>query len=111
MKLSLDYKKLLEISLLAILLFSFFAVPIFSSAQSTEELKNKISQKDTDIAKLEAEIAAYQLELDNLEKQKSSLAGSIKELDITRKKLNTDIAVTQKKIDKTNLKIEGLSSD
>src|SRR3989344_4513307 len=31
--------------------------------------------------------------------------------DLKNKKLNTDIAVTDKKIDKTNLKIESLSSD
>jgi chromosome segregation ATPase len=57
------------------------------------------------------EIAAYQTELDDLGKQKSSLASSIKQLDLTRKKLNTDIAITNKKIDKTNLTINNLSLD
>jgi len=84
---------------------------VFSYAQTVSELQNKINQKDSDIAKLEEEIKAYQIELDNLGKQKSSLSKSLKELDLTRKKLNTDIAVTQKKIDKTNLKIQNLSYD
>jgi murein DD-endopeptidase MepM/ murein hydrolase activator NlpD len=109
MKLYLDYKKLFNIIILVVLL----TVPIaFSSAQETAlDVQNKINQKDSDIRKLEQEIAAYQAQLDNLGQQKSSLSKSLKELDLTRKKLNADIAVTQNKIDKTNLKIQSLSSD
>ena len=108
MKLCLDYKRLFNTIILAI----FILMPVaFSSAQTISDLQNKISQKDSDITKLEEEIKVYQTELDSLEKQKSSLSGSIKQLDITRKKLNADISVTQKKIDKTNLKIESLSGE
>lgn len=86
--------------------------PGFSAmAQTARELKSKINQKDADIAKLEKEIAEYQVELNNLEKQKSTLSGVIKELDLTKKKLGTDIAITQKKIDKTNLTIQALNGD
>ena len=60
---------------------------------------------------MEREIAAYQAQLDILGQQKSSLNSSLKELDLTRKKLNADISVTQKKIDKTNLTIQNLTSD
>ncbi len=84
---------------------------LFSYAQNIDEIRSKISQKDLDIQQLEKEIIAYQTELDSLGKQKSSLSNSLKELDLTKKKLNTDIAVTQKKIDKTNLKIQSLSQD
>jgi len=108
MKLYHDDKKLFTIIVLIILLIM---PAVFSYAQTVSELQNKINQKDSDIAKLEEEIKAYQIELDNLGKQKSSLSKSLKELDLTRKKLNTDIAVTQKKIDKTNLKIQNLSYD
>ena len=90
----------------------FILFPIFFVyAQTAEDIRNKISQKDFDIAKLEEEIKAYQVELDGLGKQKASLSRSIQELDLTRKKLVADINVTQKKIDKTNLKIKSLSSD
>lgn len=106
MKLFLDYKKLFNI-IFFLALFS----PVFSYAQNVSDLQNKINQKDSEIAKLEQEIRAYQLELDNIGQQKNSLSRSIQELDLTRKKLNTDISVTQKKIDKTNFKIENLSSD
>ena len=109
MKLYLDYKKLFKIILLFVVIFS---IPIFfSRADTASELQNKISQKDSDIQKLEQEISDYQTQLDSLGKQKSSLSVSIKELDLTNKKLVTDIAVTQKKIDKTNLTIQSLSSD
>jgi murein DD-endopeptidase MepM/ murein hydrolase activator NlpD len=108
MKLYLDYKKLFNI----ILLVAFLIIPIvFSCAQTASDLQNKINQKDNDIQKLEQEIADFQNQLDNLGKQKSSLSSSIKQLDLTKKKLMTDIAVTQKKIDKTNLKIESLNGD
>jgi len=108
MKLYRDYKKLFNIIVLIILL----AVPVvFSYAQTMVDIQNKIAEKDSDIQKLEQEIATYQLQLDSLGQQKNSLANSLKELDLTKKKLTADIAVTQNKIDKTNLKIKNLSSD
>jgi len=80
-------------------------------SQSAEEIKDKIDQKSADIQKLEEQIKVYQSELDDLGKEKNSLSVSLKELDLTKKKLVTDISVTQHEIDKTNLKIQGLSSD
>ncbi|OGI59710.1 hypothetical protein A2727_02060 [Candidatus Nomurabacteria bacterium RIFCSPHIGHO2_01_FULL_37_110] len=96
-----------------LLLFGILSlIPIvFSYAQTALDLQNKINQKDADISKLEEEIKVYQLELENLGKQKDSLSGTIKQLDVTRKKLVADINVTQTKIDKTNLKIQSLSSE
>ena len=110
MKLYLAYKKqfpsLIFCGILVLLIFP----AIFSYAESIQDINTKISQKNADIDKLEQEIKTYQLELDDLGKQKNSLNGSLKELDLTRKKLVADIAVTQDKIDKTNFKIQGLSS-
>jgi murein DD-endopeptidase MepM/ murein hydrolase activator NlpD len=93
--------------LLAVL---FFGLATISFAQTASDVQSKISQRNADIDQLEAEIRSYQSQLDALGQQKNSLSKSIKQLDLTRKKLNTDIAVTQKKIDKTNLTIEALSS-
>lgn len=108
MKLWHVYNKLFSFLLCGILLF----IPVFFSfAQTAEDIQNKISQKDSDIKKLEQEITLYQTELNNLGEQKNSLSKSLKELDLTKKKLNADIAVTQNKIDKTNLKIQTLSQD
>ncbi len=97
---------------LVIFLGILLLIPVFLAwADTAEDLQNKINQKDADIAQLEQEINTYQAQLNDLGKQKSSLSVSLKELDLTRKKLVTDIAVTQKKIDKTNLKIQSLNSD
>ena len=102
-----DYKKQFSYIVIGFLLITPM---FFSIAQTADDLNVKISQKNTDISKLEQEIAQYQTQLDSIGKQKSSLSGSIKELDLTRKKLETDILLTQKKIEKTNLKIQSLSS-
>ena len=112
MKLFLAYNKQSSWQFSFFILLVAFVLPVlFSHAQTASELKNKISQKDVEIAKLEEEIRAYQVELSTLSEQKDSLARSIKELDLTKKKLQTDIAVTGNKIDKTNLTIESLSTD
>src|SRR3989344_5630399 len=105
------YKKLFNIAFIILLLASLSA-PVFSAyAETAQELQGKINERDADIQQLEREIAAYQAELENIGEQKNSLSNSIKQLDVTRKKLNTDISLTQKKIDKTNLNIQSLSSD
>ncbi len=83
----------------------------FSYAATAPELQNQIDQRNTNIDKLKQEIKIYQAELDDLGKQKSSLNGSLKQLDLTRKKLAANISVTENKIAKTNLKIQELSLD
>src|SRR5687767_9505498 len=98
--------------LFSILVIAILVVPPgISTAQTAGEIRSKINQTSEDIAKLEAQIRQYQSELDALGKQKNSLSVSIKQLDLTKKKLTTDISVTQNKIDKTNLTIQSLSSD
>jgi murein DD-endopeptidase MepM/ murein hydrolase activator NlpD len=106
-----DYKKLSRLFFAALFLLSVLYPANFSSAESASELRYKIEQRDADIARLEKEIASYQTELNSLGQQKNSLSNAIAELDLTKKKLNTDIAVTQNKIEKTNLTIQGLSDD
>ena len=109
MKLYHDYKKqsrVFSLFLLGILLVIPF---VFSYAQTAQELNEKINQKNADIDKLEKEIKLYQTEIDDLGKQKNSLNVSLKQLDLTQKKLVADIAITQNKIDKTNFKIKELS--
>lgn len=89
------------------------AVFYFNSSfgQSLEDVKNKIDQTSSDIARLEAEIKSYQKELNSISTQKNTLSSSIKLLDITRKKLVADISLTEKKIIKTNKIIKDLSLD
>ncbi|PJC49197.1 hypothetical protein CO033_02745 [Candidatus Nomurabacteria bacterium CG_4_9_14_0_2_um_filter_32_10] len=104
-----DYKKQFKLFIF-ILLGIFMVFPIvFSYAQTVGELNDKIDQKNTDISKLEEEIKQYQAQINDLGKQKASLSVSIKQLDLTRKKLATDISISTAKIDKTTLKIKELS--
>lgn len=109
MKLYHDYKKQFRIFFIIFLGILLIVPVVFSYAQTAQELNDKINQSNTDISKLEQEIAQYQTELDGLGKQKNSLNVSLKQLDLTKKKLAADIAVTQNKIDQTNLKIQELS--
>ncbi len=114
MKHYLDYKKLFNITLsvqAGLLVFLFLIPVFFSFAQTAQEIKNKIEEKDSDIRELEKEISSYQTQLNALGQQSSSLTKSLKELDLTKKKLTADISITQNKIDKTNLKIQNLSKD
>ncbi|MBP7967175.1 hypothetical protein KAZ66_02780, partial [Candidatus Woesebacteria bacterium] len=95
-----------------ILAVGFLLLPlIWANAETAADLQNKINQKDSDIEILEREIAQYQNELNTIGNQKNTLAGEIKKLDVTKKKLLADINVTQKKIDKTNFTISSLSTD
>lgn len=107
MKHYLACKKLFKI----LALITLIVIPIaFSAAQSVDDLNSKINQDNANIAELKKEISQYQAQLDEIGKQKDSLNNSIKQLDLTGKKLAANMAVTQNKIDQTNLKIKGLSS-
>jgi murein DD-endopeptidase MepM/ murein hydrolase activator NlpD len=89
----------------------FLFIPLlFLNAQTAQDIQTKIDQSNANIISLEKEMVVYQSQLDTLGKQKNSLSGSISELDINRKKLIANIAVTQNKIDNTNLQISGLTS-
>lgn len=83
---------------------------LFVHAQTVDELRDKISAKTTEIQKLEQEIKQYQNDLVTLASKKKTLANSIAELNLLRKKLETDIRITQTKVDTTDLKIRQLGS-
>jgi len=108
MKHYLVLKKQFNIVLIGLLVF---LPTVFLFADTVSDLNNKIIQNNSNIAQLEQEIKQYQAGLDILSKQKSSLSNSIKELDLTKKKLNVDIAITQNKINQTNLKIKNLGTE
>jgi murein DD-endopeptidase MepM/ murein hydrolase activator NlpD len=82
-----------------------------TSADQISDLKQKIDTRIADIAALEKEIAQYEQQIQDLGTQATTLANSIKMLDITRKKLEADISVTQNKIAAENLIIQKLELD
>lgn len=79
-------------------------------AQTTDELKAKIDEKNNQIKQIEEEIRQYNLEVNNASKEAKTLQSLIKTLELTKRKLTTDIKLTESKISKTNLTILELDS-
>jgi murein DD-endopeptidase MepM/ murein hydrolase activator NlpD len=104
-----DYKKQF-LNIIYLSLFLLVSCFLIVSAETADEVKNKIDQKNDEITQIEEQIKEYQKSLAALGKQKSTLSNVIKELDLTKKKLTADISLTTKKIDKTNLRINDLTS-
>ena len=84
----------------------------FSQTTTDEEIiKSKIEERNNQIKKLEEEIKQYNLEALNAATQAKTLQGTLKTLDLTKKKISTDINLTQTKIVKTELTIDQLGSE
>jgi murein DD-endopeptidase MepM/ murein hydrolase activator NlpD len=100
------------LSIVALISMSAFSVidktPRSIFAQSADELRDKIDQQNKEIERLEAEIKLYSAQLVETGKQANSLQNEVKELDLSRKKLLTDIKVTENKINGKNLLIKKL---
>lgn len=90
--------------LILILPFSF----TYSQTVDTDLLKNKIEERNTQIKQLEDEIKQYNIEVLNAGKEAKTLQSTIKTLDLSKKKITTDISLTEKKINKAVLTIEQL---
>jgi len=121
MKLYRDYKKQCNLAIGSILGILLILIPlVFSYAQTTPvtnstsgaaaSLQAQINQHNADIANLQQQISQYQSQLDTISKQKDSLSGQIASLALNAKALASNIALTQDKIDNTNLTIQSLSS-
>jgi murein DD-endopeptidase MepM/ murein hydrolase activator NlpD len=95
------------LTVFAMFFLSFLSV----KAQSSEDLKSKIEEKNSQIKEIEEEIRQYSLEVDNANKESKTLQSTIKALDLTKSKLNKDINLTQNKITKTNLTIEEVNDE
>ena len=89
----------------------FFLVVLAVKSADIEEIKDKIEQKSGDIKKLEQEIVEYQKSLDVVSTQAQSLKKDITTLTITKKKLDTDIKLTQANISDTNFSIDRLATE
>ncbi len=82
-----------------------------SFAQTLEEIKQSISSTTDKIKKLELEIKQSENDLEKTRTLKKTLNNLIKQLDLTRKKLETEIRITATKVDGTDLKIRQLNSE
>jgi len=88
-----------------------FGLSSLVEAQTIEELQQKITSQTSAIHKLEQEIAQYQGDIATLATKKKTLSNAIAALEVTRKKLEADIKLTQTKVDTTDLKIRQLGSE
>ncbi len=104
----MHFSKQIQISFLSLALLLVFALP--ASAQLVDELKGKISDKTSEIEKINTEIAQYQKEIDVLGGKSDTLKNSIQKLNITKKKLEADIKYTQIKINSASSKIKKLET-
>jgi murein DD-endopeptidase MepM/ murein hydrolase activator NlpD len=73
-----------------------------------DELRDKIDQAEEQINSLNAEIAQLERDLQKVGANRSTLEAAIRELNLTRQKLLSDISLTQKKIEKAGYNIEQL---
>jgi|SRR3989344_1073810 len=94
-------------------LFIFLAIGNFKYvlADTVDDIKSKIDERTAQIKQLEAEISQYNKEVENASKQATTLKNTLKTLDLTQKKITTDISLTDKKISKTSLTIEELGGE
>jgi len=100
---------------LPLILILFFALSsvffVTTHAQNAEQIQSQIKLKNSEIERLEKEIAQYQEQITTVGKEKQTLKKEISVLEISEKKLKTDIQLTQAKIDLAETTIRGLQSE
>lgn len=96
---------------LVLLLCSSTAFSQTSSTTPEDLIKQKIEERNNQIKQLEEEIKQYNQEVVNAATQAKTLQGTLKTLDLTKKKISTDINLTQNKIVKTELTIGQLGDE
>lgn len=74
-----------------------------------DELKAKISEKNTAIAELEKEIEQYQKQINEVGDKAKTLENHIKTLTLSINKLNRDVAVTENQIEAAGYTIKELA--
>lgn len=98
-----------RIGLCILFLGLMFAVPHFASAQSAADIERQIADNKRQLEALEAEIKAFQKQLNELGTKKNTLQSTVSSLTISQQQLAAEIKRTQKKISSANLRIQELS--
>lgn len=102
---------LAQLTVVVIAVIGIFGAGSLLRAQTVSELQQKISTQTNAIQKLEQEIQQYQGDITTLAAKKKTLKNAIASLEVTRKKLEADIRLTQTKVDTTDLKIRQIGSE
>lgn len=96
---------------LLVVLLSGLAATLPAYAETPEELAAKIETKNAELERLEAEIAEYEKQLDTVSSARKTLEVEVQRLDLSRKKILTDIRVTENRIATANLKLDELTGE
>ena len=80
-------------------------------AQSVDELKKSIDSKNQEIQQLEAEAKKYRDAIANKQTEVKTLSGELTRIDQALTKLKSDIAITQRQIQKKQLEIQVTALD
>ena len=99
---------ILAIALPVAFLAALSVLPAPVAADSASDIQQKIDATNAQIAQLEKEIAQYESALTDIGTQKNTLQSTVNTLDLSRKKMSTDISVTQNQITKTTLELSQL---
>lgn len=92
--------------LLLIALLTLMSPGVISSATRYEELQEKVVERGGQIEQLEKEIAGLKTELMKTAEESKTLGGTIRAIDLNRKKLGADIKVTETRIESSEASIE-----
>ena len=92
-------------------IFSVFFVflPIFVSAASLSELRGQIDQRTQEIKRLEEEAKKFRAEIAQKQEAGRTLKGEIARIDRTVGQVQRDLSLTQKKIARAQLEIQGMN--
>src|SRR3989344_3323318 len=91
------------------LLCLMFLLAGVAYADTAEEIQQKIEAKNAELQKLEGEIARFEKDLDVIGSSRKTLETELERLEVSRKKLATDIAITQNRIATTDLELDTLA--
>ncbi|HRH22509.1 MAG TPA: peptidoglycan DD-metalloendopeptidase family protein [Candidatus Paceibacterota bacterium] len=103
------YKKISSILLCGGIILSALPMQTVFAQGTEEQLRAQINEKSTEIEKLQKEIDEYSKLYNATAKQTQTLQTALKGLEISKKKLQTELTLTEKNIKIANSTIEELS--
>lgn len=102
---------IITIALILITTLLAGGVAVSVRADTATELREKISERNTEIEEIEEEIEQYQEQLFGIRQEAQTLDNAIKELELTEQKLSADIRLTSRRITATTLIIDQISKE
>lgn len=95
----------------AFLTAAIFLMRTDARAASVDDLRSKISENSQKIEELQKQIDQYSNLLNSTSKEATTLKNALAQLELTQKKLETNLKLTSTQISKTSLTLEELADD